>query len=157
MSIQLCVANESDAQVLFDIQICSFKPLLEKYEDYETSPANESIEKLISRINYPNGVFYKIMFDGSLVGGVRVVWQEESTHFRLSIMFIHPDFQGLGLAQKVFSMLDDVFPQATSWELDTLLEETRNCHLYEKMGYVKTGVFRKINDKTTLVSYQRIC
>lgn len=46
MEITLEKATESDAAVLFQMQIDSFNPLLHKYKDYETNPANESIEKL---------------------------------------------------------------------------------------------------------------
>lgn len=28
---------------------------------------------------------------------------------------------------------------ATGWELSTILQEQGNCHLYEKMGYHRTG------------------
>lgn len=46
MEIALEKATENDAAVLFQMQIDSFSPLLNKYKDYETNPANESIEKL---------------------------------------------------------------------------------------------------------------
>ena len=46
MKITLEKATEVDAAVLFQMQIDSFGPLLNKYKDYETNPANESIEKL---------------------------------------------------------------------------------------------------------------
>lgn len=46
MEITLEKATESDAAVLFQMQIDSFSSLLNKYKDYETNPANESIEKL---------------------------------------------------------------------------------------------------------------
>lgn len=46
MEITLEKATESDAEVIFQIQIDSFSPLLHKYKDYETNPANETIEKL---------------------------------------------------------------------------------------------------------------
>ena len=43
----------------------------------------------------------------------------------------------------------------TGWELDTILQEAGNCHLYEKMGYRQTGKTTVINDKMTLVFYQK--
>lgn len=46
MEITLEKATESDATDLFQMQIDSFSPLLHKYKDYETNPANETIEKL---------------------------------------------------------------------------------------------------------------
>lgn len=39
--------------------------------------------------------------------------------------------------------------------LDTILQEKGNCYLYEKMGYRKTGKTEKINDRLTLVFYEK--
>lgn len=44
MNIILKRANGKDALDIFTMQITSFYPLLEKYQDYETSPANEPIQ-----------------------------------------------------------------------------------------------------------------
>ena len=70
-------------------------------------------------------------------------------------MFILPNLQGLGIAQRAINLVEDMFPQATSWELATILEEDRNCYLYEKMGFTKTGLRKKLNDQTTLVFYKK--
>ena len=42
-------------------------------------------------------------------------------------MFIHPSYQGKGIAQKVLTLIEEMFPEATSWELATILEEEKNC------------------------------
>ncbi len=46
---------------------------------------------------------------------------------------------------------------STSWELATILEEERNFYLYEKMGYIRTGVNKKLNENTTLIFYKKDC
>ncbi|WP_339242407.1 hypothetical protein [Paenibacillus sp. FSL F4-0243] len=51
MGISLCKADVSDAEFIHQMQVKAFMPLLEKYKDYETSPANESVEKMIDRTN----------------------------------------------------------------------------------------------------------
>jgi len=53
MKIWLEKATNNDAQSIFDIQIKAFMPLLDKYKDYETNLANETIERVITRINRP--------------------------------------------------------------------------------------------------------
>ena len=87
MEIRLEKATENDAQAIFDIQVKAFIPLLNKYEDYETNPANETIERVISRINQSNGGFYKILADNSLVGAICVLWRKD-VQFWISPMFI---------------------------------------------------------------------
>ena len=43
----------------------------------------------------------------------------------------------------------------TNWELETIFEEKGNCYLYEKMGYKLTGETKIVNDKLTLVHYEK--
>lgn len=59
MKVRLEKAVDNDAQSIFDIQVKAFLPLLDKYKDYETNPANETIERVIKRINKPMAVFIK--------------------------------------------------------------------------------------------------
>ncbi|PYZ93349.1 GNAT family N-acetyltransferase [Salipaludibacillus keqinensis] len=156
MEVRLEKATVNDAQAILDIQVKAFLPLLNKYKDLETNPANEDIEKVIQRIKHPNGGFYKIVADNKFVGAICVKWKIDC-QFWISPMFILPAYQGEGIAQKAIHLIEELFPQATSWELATLLEEERNCHLYEKMGYIKTGVSKKLNDHTTLIFYKKVC
>lgn len=129
-------------------------PLLEKYKDYETNPAEETIERVITRIIKPNGGFYKILADDKLIGTICVFWKED-VQFWISPMFIRPTYQGEGIAQKAIILIEEIFPQATNWGLLTIMEEERNCYLYEKMGYYKTGVSKRLNDNTTFF-YKRL-
>ena len=41
------------------------------------------------------------------------------------------------------------------WKLDTILQEPGNCHLYEKCGFVQVGEEHIINDKMTLIDYEK--
>lgn len=156
MNIRLEKAKNSDAQAIFEIQVMAFMPLLEKYKDYHTNPAKETIERVITRINNPNGRFYKILVNNNLVGAICVFWRED-VQFWISPMFILPTEQGKGIAQKAIKLIEEMFPQAITWELATILEEKRNCHLYEKMGYIKTGISKELNENATLIFYKKIC
>ena len=44
---------------------------------------------------------------------------------------------------------------AEQWALDTILQESGLCRFYEKLGYKDTGKREKINDKLTLVFYEK--
>lgn len=88
MEITLEKATESDAEVIFQMQIDSFSPLLHKYKDYETNPANETIEKTICRINHVDGGFYKIIVAMNLVGAICISPKETPSKFWISPMFI---------------------------------------------------------------------
>ncbi|MOA35325.1 hypothetical protein D3C78_1567680 [compost metagenome] len=73
----------------------------------------------------------------------------------MSPIFILPEHQGKGIAQRVFSMIEDKYNDARVWELDSILQEQGNCYLYEKLGYQKTGETKHINDKMTIVFYKK--
>jgi hypothetical protein len=51
MDVKLLKANMENAEEIYEMQIITFKPLLEKYQDFDLNPGNETIEKTIKRIN----------------------------------------------------------------------------------------------------------
>jgi hypothetical protein len=53
------------------------------------------------------------------------------------------------------TMLEGMYTGVT-WELNTILEETGNCRLYEKLGYRRTGEYERINERMTLVYYRKL-
>jgi len=133
MELRLEKATENDAQAIFDIQVKAFMPLLNKYWDYETNPANENIERVISRINQYNGDFYKILAGNTLVGAICVFWRND-VQFWISPMFILPTHQGKGIAQKVINLIEGMFPQATTWELATILRLLKEVDAELRIG-----------------------
>lgn len=90
-----------------------------------------------------------------MVGGVRVITGTNNT-YRISPIFILPSEQGKGVAQEVFSLLEEFYNDSRSWMLDTILEEGGNCYLYEKIGYKKTGKLETIKKGMTIVYYEKI-
>jgi GNAT superfamily N-acetyltransferase len=154
MATKLEKAQETDAQQLLEMQHAAFVPLLEKYRDFDTSPANEPVEKMEARIVEPDGGVYKIIADGELAGAIRIR-RKEGDEFWIGPLFIAPCFQCGGLAQAALRAAEELHPEAASWHLGTLLEEAGNCHLYEKMGYARTGRQEKLNSRATLVYYEK--
>ncbi|MEK4106277.1 N-acetyltransferase [Paenibacillus sp. FSL R10-2791] len=84
MEISLCKADASDAAFIHEMQVKAFMPLLEKYKDYETSPANESVEQIRDRINHSFADYYMIKSFDIVVGGVCILKKENKT-YRVSI------------------------------------------------------------------------
>lgn len=154
MDVYLTKAELKDADIIYEMQIKSFMVLLSKYQDFETSPANESIEKTVMRLNQVFTDYYVIKRDNVPVGCIRIV-KKDNKLYRVSPICILPEYQGYGIAQKVFKIIEEIYYDAKAWELDTILQEPRNCYLYEKLGYVKTGETKIINSKMTLVFYEK--
>lgn len=155
MEVKLSRARVDDATELHTMQIEAFRELLEKYQDFDTSPANESVEKVEARLRQDFTYFYFICIGTQKAGAVRVIDHKEfGINKRISPIFILPQFQGRGIAQKAIRLCEEIHGNE-NWELDTILQEPQNCHLYEKMGYRRTGKTEVINEKLTLVFYEK--
>lgn len=154
MTLTLFKSGINEAVVIHEMQIKAFMPLLNKYQDYETNPANESLERVIDRVNQTYADYYIIKNDNIPVGAIRIRRKEDKV-YRVSPIFVLPEHQGNGIAQRVFTIIEDKYNDARIWELDTILQEQGNCYLYEKLGYKKTGQLKQVNDKMTLVCYEK--
>lgn len=153
MEVKLLRANIADAKEIHAMQIESFRELLEKYQDFDTSPGNEAIEKVKARLKQDFTFYYFICIGQQKAGAIRVVDNKEAgKNKRISPLFILPKFQGRGIAQEAIRLCEEVHGKE-NWELGTILQESKNCHLYEKMGYRQMGGRKIINERLTLVFY----
>ena len=152
--MKLIRANINDCEKIWKMQKEAFADLLEKYQDYQTSPANEPVEKIKAKLLDSFTYFYFIYDDDALVGAVRVLHRNDGSRKRIAPIFIMKEFCGKGLAQKTFEEIEKIHG-SDNWSLDTILQETGNCYLYEKLGYKKTGVIEKINDRMDIVYYEK--
>ena len=50
--MKLVKADKSDLETILQMQTEAFMPMLQKYRDYETSPANEKYEDILFRFIY---------------------------------------------------------------------------------------------------------
>jgi GNAT superfamily N-acetyltransferase len=155
MNINLVKATPENAQEIHQMQIKSFKNLLDKYKDYDISPGNENIEKVLARINQETTDYYLIKMENISVGAIRIIKLENGLKCRISPIFILPEYQNKGIAQKVFKIIEEKYKPEKGWVLDTILQEEGNCYLYEKIGYKRTGKIEKINERMDIVYYEK--
>lgn len=155
MEIRLLQAKAEDAEELHAMQVESFMELFEKYQDFETSPANEKVERVQARLMQEFTYYYFICLGTKKAGAIRIVDKKEpGKNKRISPIFVLPEFQGQGIAQEAIRMCEEIHGRE-GWELDTILQEQKNCYLYEKMGYRTSGKTKIINDKLTLIFYEK--
>jgi hypothetical protein len=112
--------------------------------------------KVIDRLNQQCIHFYSINYEGKTAGAVRIVPKDNGNRCRINPLFILPEYQDKGIAQEVFKIIETEYRPQKGWESDTILKEQGNCHLYEKMGYKRTGEYKKINNRMTLVYYGEV-
>ena len=154
MNIKLIRATIEDSKELWQMQLESFQSLLDKYQDYDTNPASEPIDKIIYRLKQEETYYYFICMNDVKVGAIRIIDFKSDENKRISPIFILPQYQNKGIAQIAMQLCEQLHG-SENWELDTILQEEGNCYLYEKMGYHRTGKTEAINDKLTLVFYEK--
>ena len=153
MEIELEKAQFHDCPEIHALQVECFLPLLKKYQDFATNPAAEGVECIEERFCQNETTYWFIVFHGIHIGGIRVCDFGEVC--RVSPLFILPEYQGRGYAQHSLKAVEKLFPDAIRWELDTIAQEEKLCHLYEKVGYRPTGKTKNIKENMDLVFYEK--
>ena len=155
MDIKLIAANLEDLNTILQMQKEAFSELYAKYQDTETSPAIEKCENILYRFNHPETTYYFITAYNVKVGVIRIVdCKDGVTRKRISPIFIMPEYRNQGYAQQAIKEAERIHGNQ-NWKLDTSLQEEGNCYLYEKLGYHQTGKTEQINDKMTIVFYEK--
>lgn len=152
--ITLRKAKADDIETIWKMQVEAFKSLLEVYQDYDMSPAAEGLDKVMARFEQPWTKYFFIEAEGKDVGAIRVVDKQDGSRKRISPLWIMKEFRGRGYAQDAIRAVEDLYGK-DNWCLDTILQEKGNCHLYEKMGYHKTGQIEHINERMDIVFYEK--
>ena len=154
MNVELVRATVADAEVIWQMQLIAFAELLERYQDFDTNPGNEPLEKVQWRLSLPATYFYFIRADGVNAGAIRIIDHHDEQRKRISPLFVMPKFRGMGVAQAAIRAAEQIHG-TRHWNLGTILQEPKNCHLYEKMGYNFTGETKAINEHMTIVFYEK--
>lgn len=152
--VTLRLATSEELEKIWKMQVEAFAELLEKYKDYELSPASEGIDKIEARFAQEGSAYYFIEAEGADVGVIRIVDRKDGTRKRISPLWIMPFYRGRGYAQEAIRAAEDIYG-SHHWELDTILQEKGNLYLYEKMGYHQTGKTARINERMDIVFYEK--
>ena len=155
MKLELVRFQPQDIDTVWAIQREAYRPLYETYQDDETSPWLESRALLLEKYTRPGVAGYLFLADGQPVGAVRIIIDAENRRARVSGLGVLPAWQGRGIAQEALRRIERLHPEAAHWSLGTILQEPKNCHLYEKLGYRRYGELKPVNEKMTLVFYQK--
>ena len=154
MKITLVKATESDMKEIWKMQVEAFKDLLEKYNDYDMSPATESYENLLNKFKQPWTKYFFIVRNGEKIGVVRVIDKEDGSRKRIAPLWIMPSYRNNGFAQLAIKELEKLYG-SSHWELDTILQEKGNIYLYEKLGYRRIDKIEHIKDGMDIVFFQK--
>lgn len=162
--VTLIRATENDAELIHRMKYEAFLPIYEEYHDDEISPTREKIDKVIWQLTNPGSEYYLIQVGGENAGAVRVARKWEMVDGEkiirpdknyISPIFILPRFQNGGVGQAVMNQLFEMYPNTKTWALDTIKQDARNCHFYERCGFMRVGEEKRVNERMSLVDYEK--
>lgn len=116
MNIRIARTNMEEAQELLNIQKLAFQSDLEKYRDFATNPAAESLISFIQRILISQ--HYTIFIDEEIAGSIDIRKISED-HYVLNQLCLNPKWQNRGFGSKIMKMMEEMFPNVTIWSLKT--------------------------------------
>ncbi|NGZ77001.1 GNAT family N-acetyltransferase [Saccharibacillus alkalitolerans] len=88
-----------------------------------------------------DGSYLAVTAGGRLAGGARVFDLGEG-RFRLGSLFVDPELHGRGIGKAALQNVEQRYPRAVGWSLDTPAGSVRNQRFYARAGYVKVGESR---------------
>ena len=154
MSITFEKVTRENIETVWKMQLEAFADLLEKYKDYDTSPGAEAFEKVLARFEQPFTTYYFIVAGNERVGAIRIIDKKDGSRKRISPVWIMKEYRNKGYAQQALMEAEKIYG-SDNWCLDTILQEEGNLHLYEKMGYHRTGRTEHINEKMDIVFFEK--
>jgi ribosomal protein S18 acetylase RimI-like enzyme len=154
MVVRLQPARAEDAIRLTEMQARAFMPQVHRRGGFETSPAAETPDRMLERITSAKSHSFIIMADEAYAGMIRIKELNDGA-YKISPIFVVPEFQNQGIGQKAMSLAEELFPDARLFTLFCVREEERNVYFYEKLGFRKTGYERKLDKNITLIGYER--
>ncbi|MBD5100028.1 MAG: GNAT family N-acetyltransferase [Clostridiales bacterium] len=152
--VELSRASVSKAEEIWKMQKFAFADLLRKYGDYDTSPANETIDKVKSRFEDPNTYHYFIKVKDKNVGVIRIVDPKTGEKKRLAQIFIMPEYRRNRYAYSAIKKAEKIHGEK-DWEVETIFQERYLVKFYMHLGYKTTDKIERVNSKMVLVGLEK--
>ena len=150
MNIQLVRIEQSELKSAWIMQKIGFLDIFFKYFDI-ISPVLQGYKRFSKKASCVD--MYWIMMNGAKAGEIWIGERDGIGY--LANLFVLKKYRNQGIAQRAIALAEALYPHYNIWRLDTIKQESRNCHVYEKLGYVPTGVEKKINKRMIIIDYEK--
>lgn len=97
---------------------------------------------------------FTLLWDQTIVGGIIVELKETKEHY-LQTLWVSTAYQNKGIGKNAVTFLEENYPDAKSWILETPSEAKRNRRFYEKLGYQIIGEQTFENSPFVLINYKK--
>jgi len=143
-------ADISDARAILELQKVAYITEAELYDDYSIEPLTQTMEGMTE--DFSRQRVLKAIEDGKIVGSVRA--EIEGNKCVVRRLIVHPNFRNCGIGTALMNELEKMCPDAEIFELFTGWKSANNIHLYEKLGYICTGI-KEINQNLKFVYMEK--
>lgn len=131
--MNLVKAKIEDVYKIISIQTDCFIEFIDRYQD-TFNPTNESAFSIREYITNNNSDIYFIQHEDKDIGVMKIEKIEEGT-YRIDDFGILPTYRDQHLGTQAMLSLFKLYEDVHTWRLATMLEEKRNLHFYEKLGF----------------------
>lgn len=150
MDITLKRIKESEWKSAWLMQKRGFLDIFFKYFD-RISPVLNTYKSFRAKSDRVD--MYWIILNNRIAGEIWI-GKKEGIAYLANIFVLRP-FRNQGVAQQAILAAEGLYPDCNIWRLDTIKQEKKNCHVYEKLGYLPTGEENKINRRMTIINYEK--
>ncbi|WNS46290.1 GNAT family N-acetyltransferase [Paenibacillus sp. MMS20-IR301] len=117
----------------FDTEMRRWLPGEEVQDSNLRPPGYDSIEQ--HRYAIRESEYYVLEEEAVIIGGASI--QQTGRHARVDKIFIDPLCQGRGYGSILLAYLEEQYPEARAWKLETSSRQLNNHRFYEKAGYTR--------------------
>lgn len=143
-------ASPDDVPEIIAMQRLAFMREAQLYREPNLPPMTETAEELQQAL--ASASVLKAMIDGHIVGSVR--GQIEGGNCHVHRLAVHPAYQRQGLGEQLMRAIEDEFPMASMFHLETGHLSESNLRFYTKLGYIEHNR-RSIGRGVILVELKR--
>lgn len=133
--MEILKACLTDAEELLKVQQISFEKYAIKYGDFDYNPYHMSLDRMQFNIKYRYGRYFKVVKNNQIIGGIFGFELDDPAIIKIAQFYLLPDYQGSGIGQEVLKFYLEENENATTWYIDTILQEEYNVEFYKKMGF----------------------
>jgi len=144
-------ANEDDLPTILNVQKKAFLEVVKKFNLKSLPALEQSLESLT--IDFSKGMILKAAVGNTIVGSVRAYTNNDTC--LIERLVILPDYQNRGIGKALMNVIEARHTNIVRrYELFTGLRDSRNLHIYDRMGY-KPYKTEKLNDEVTFVFMEK--